>query len=102
MPILNTTKNTTIAKKARKCKSILSKTIGLMFSKKSDKALIFTYEKEQLIPIHMFFVFYPIDLIYLNKNKKVVEIRESIKPFQLYHGHKLCLRFSEKHNQLSQ
>ena len=32
----------------------------------------------------MFFVFYPIDLIFLNKNKEVVELKRNLRPFSIY------------------
>ena len=32
----------------------------------------------------MFFVFYPIDVLFLNKNKIVVEMKENFKPFTFY------------------
>ena len=32
----------------------------------------------------MFFVFYPIDVLFLDKNKKIVEIKENFKPFTLH------------------
>lgn len=31
--------------------------------------------------IHMLFVFFPIDVVWLDKNKKVVDKRENVKPF---------------------
>ncbi|MFH2027877.1 MAG: DUF192 domain-containing protein [Nanoarchaeota archaeon] len=84
MPIKNNTKNTIISDNFKICTSIISKTIGLMFSKKNDISLIFYFRKETMIPIHMLFVFYPIDLLYLDKNKKVIEIKENLKPFSFY------------------
>ena len=81
----NKSKKTTLAKRVRRCTTILSKTIGLMFSKKIDcKALIFIFKKEKIIPLHNIFVFYPIDIIFLNKNKDVIEIKENFKPFRFY------------------
>ena len=63
----------------------VSKYIGLMFSKKNKElALVFEFKKEQIIPIHMFFVFFPIDLIFLDKHKKVVELKEDLRPFNFY------------------
>lgn len=53
-----------------------------MFSK--QKNLIFPFNKEKIIPLHMWFVFYPIDVIYLDKNKKIVEIKENFKPFSYF------------------
>ena len=32
----------------------------------------------------MFFVFFSIDLFYLNKNKEVIEIKKDLKPFTFY------------------
>jgi len=64
------------------CKSNFSKTIGLMFSKK--KNLLFEFNKEQKIPLHNFFVFYSINLVFLDKNKKVIEIKKNFKPFTFY------------------
>jgi len=55
-----------------------------MFSKKPDKALIFDFKKEKIISLHMLFVFYPIDVIFLNKDKKVVEIKGNFRPFRFY------------------
>jgi len=64
------------------CKSILSKAHGLMFSKK--KNLIFIFDEEQRIGLHMFFVFFPIDVLFLDENKKIIEIKENFKPFTFY------------------
>ena len=36
----------------------------------------------------MFFVFYPIDVLFLDKNKIVVEIKENFKPFTFYNPKK--------------
>ena len=83
--IKNKTKDTIIAKTAKSCNNELSKATGLMFSKRnSDLGLIFPFKKDISISIHMLFVFYPIDLIYLDKDKKIIEIKENIKPWQFY------------------
>ena len=31
----------------------------------------------------MFFFFYSIDILFLNKNKKVVQLKENFKPFRI-------------------
>lgn len=72
-----------LAKKAKPCKSIFSKSLGLMFSKK-NKTLVFIFKKEKIVPLHMFFVFYPIDVLFLDKYKKVIEIKENFMPFTSY------------------
>jgi uncharacterized protein len=83
MYIINATKKALLAKKAKARRNIFSQSIGLMFSIK-PKALIFVFREEKIIPLHMFFVFYPIDVLFLNKNKNVVEIKENFKPFSFY------------------
>ena len=80
--IKNLTKNVEICKDEKHCETLLSKSIGLMFSKK--KTLVFHFNKEQLIPLHMWFVFYPIDVYYLNKDKVVIEAKKCFKPFTIH------------------
>jgi uncharacterized protein len=85
MPIKNETKKKVLTKKAKFCKTILSKSIGLMFhSKLKDNALIFVYEKESKVSLHMAFVFFPIDVMYLDENKRVIELKKGFKPFTVY------------------
>jgi uncharacterized membrane protein (UPF0127 family) len=60
---------------------------GLMFRSKEsckDKAFIFHLNPKRKYSITMWFVFFPLDLIFLDKNKKVVEIKNDIKPFTIY------------------
>jgi len=78
----NKTRNVILAKKVYFCKNIFSKSLGLMFSKK--KTLIFVNKKEEFMPLHMCFVFYPIDVLFLDKDKNVVEIKRNFKPFSFY------------------
>jgi uncharacterized membrane protein (UPF0127 family) len=83
--IKNITKKTILVNNSKIIKSDLRKAIGLMFSRKlKDNALVFVFNYESLIPLHMFFVFYPIDVLFLDKNRKVVDIKENFKPFTLY------------------
>ena len=82
MDIKNTTKKILLAKNAKICKNIFSKSLGLIFSK--PKSLIFIFKEEKINPLHMFFVFYPIDVLFLNKNKIVVELTENFRPFAFY------------------
>ncbi|MDK2849426.1 MAG: uncharacterized protein PWP03_836 [Candidatus Woesearchaeota archaeon] len=57
---------------------------GLMFTFKMKHPLVFAFNKERRVPLHMFFVFYPIDVIYLDSKKTVVEMKENFKPFTKY------------------
>ena len=84
MQIKNITKNRIIAANFKLCGDNYSKFIGLMFSKQKNKVLIFKFKKEKNISLHMFFVFYPIDVLFLDKNRIVVDKKENFKPFALY------------------
>jgi len=53
-----------------------------MFSKKRN--LVFVFEHEQRVSLHMFFVFFPIDVLFLDHKKKIVEIKTQFKPFTFY------------------
>jgi uncharacterized membrane protein (UPF0127 family) len=86
MKITNITKKKVLAGESRRCESITSKAIGLMFSRRNaDFGLIFAFKREAKASLHMFFVFYPIDVIFLDKNLKIVEIKEDFRPFTTYH-----------------
>lgn len=80
-------KNKIIAKKEVFCTSVISKTIGLMFHRKpKDTGYIFIFNKEEnpvKIAIHNMFVFFSIDVIYLDSHKKIVDMCEHFKPFSL-------------------
>ncbi|HLC86635.1 MAG TPA: DUF192 domain-containing protein [Candidatus Nanoarchaeia archaeon] len=66
------------------CNSLFSHFLGLMFKFPKNDGLLFVFEKEQKVALHMFFVFFSIDIIYINKKKEVVRIRRKIKPFTPY------------------
>lgn len=81
--VKNITKKTTLSSNAIICKSAFSKARGLMLSF-APKTLIFEFRRECLVPLHMCFVLFPIDVIFLDKNKKVVEIKENFRPWTFY------------------
>ncbi|MEM4260666.1 MAG: DUF192 domain-containing protein [Candidatus Woesearchaeota archaeon] len=87
--IRNITKKTVISQKESHLITGLQKAKGLMFSIK-PKTLIFHFEVSQKILLHMLFVFFSIDLILLDKNKKVIELKENFFPFTFYKSKKKC------------
>ena len=91
MLIRNETKNRIIENNAKLCDDMFSKFIGLMFSKEQKKALMFRFNKEKKISLHMFFVFYPIDVLFLDKNKIVVDKKENFKPFTFCKSNKKAM-----------
>jgi uncharacterized membrane protein (UPF0127 family) len=81
------------------CRSWFSKAKGLMFSKK--KNLIFVFNKEKKIGLHMFFVFFQIDILFLDKNKRIIEIKKNFRPFSFYTSKnkvKYVVELTEKNN----
>ena len=81
--IRNLTRKTILAKSHTVCSSPFSKALGLMFSHK-PRALVFPFSATARISLHMFFVFFPIDLVFLDSKEIVVEIKENFKPFTFY------------------
>ena len=55
-----------------------------MFRTKIKKPLVFVFKKEKIVTLHMLFVFFPIDVLFLDKNKKVVELKADFRPFTFY------------------
>lgn len=83
--IRNKTRDTVLAKKVTICNTLLSRTRGLMFHAplKKDEAFLFTFPQQRKVWIHMLFVFFPIDQVFLDEKGKVVHLVESARPFQL-------------------
>ncbi len=83
--IENTSKKTVLAKNKRYCKNDLQKASGLMFTrKKKDFGLVFFFKKPIVMSLQMWFVFYPIDVIFLDDKCTVIEIKENFQPFRFY------------------
>lgn len=83
--IKNLTKKTLICPSEKVCRSISSKAKGLMFSRKIvDCSLIFVFDRSQKADLHMMFVFFPIDVLFLNSEKEVLELKERFLPFTYY------------------
>ncbi len=84
MAIKNISKKTVLCETHKVCRSFFSKAHGLMFSKNFFIPLVFIFAKEQIVPLHMWFVFFPIDVLFLDAHKHVVEIKEGFKPWTMY------------------
>lgn len=46
--------------------------------------LVMVFPEERKISLHMFFVFYPITVLIVDKKGKVVEIKENFRPFTFW------------------
>jgi uncharacterized membrane protein (UPF0127 family) len=81
----NNTRKAILARDVELCGDILEKATGLMFRRKlDDKAMVFVFDKERTIGLHMLFVFQSIDVLWLDKDKRIVELKEDFKPFTAY------------------
>ncbi len=85
--LLNESRKEIIINETRNADSFWKKLKGLMFEGRGNfnYALIFELPEESklMASIHMLFVFFPIDIVYLDKNKSIVEIKKGLKPFSL-------------------
>ena len=88
MTLINTTKNKAIIERTLIAGSFFSQLKGLMFEEKKnfDYALVFPLLTEGRFSasIHCLFVFFPIDVIFLDRGKKVVDIKKGVAPFTLF------------------
>lgn len=76
--------NKLISKEHKKAVTSFQKMLGLMFKTKVKKPLLFIFKKEDIVSLHMLFVFTPIDVIFMNKNKIIVELKQHFLPFTFY------------------
>jgi uncharacterized protein len=70
----------------RYCKSVVSQTVGLMFRSKQN--LVMKFPTERRVSLHMFFVFFPIDVLVVDSSMKIVEIKKNFKPFTVWNSSK--------------
>lgn len=77
--------NVILADKVKRYTDIFSKSKGLRFAKplRKGQAIILESAKESTMEttLDMFFVFFPIDVLWLNQEKEVVDIKRDVKPF---------------------
>ena len=71
----NVTKKRSIVKKVTIWYTLLPKIRGLMLRREiHDEGFVLAWRSEGIHGIHMWFVFFPIDILFLDKEKKVVEL----------------------------
>jgi uncharacterized protein len=90
--------NKVVASKIVYCDDFLSQGTGLTFRTKSsvdNKAWLFRFKKSRKVSITMFFVFFPIDVVFLDKNNRIVELKENFRPFQNYTSKEKIISFIE-------
>jgi uncharacterized membrane protein (UPF0127 family) len=81
MVVKNISRNTLLAEKCILARTFFSRLLGLQFKKNlpSGCGLLITPCKS----IHTFFMRFPIDAVFVDKNNTVLHIREGIKPWRV-------------------
>lgn len=76
----------TLAMEVEMMDSFWSRFRGLMFRRKFEEgeALLFEFPRPRKFRIHTFFVFFPIDLIYLDGNWEVIDVKKGLSPWSTY------------------
>ncbi len=89
--LFNKTKNKEVIAEIRHAKNFSSKLKGLMFKKKFDYGLVFYLREKsrRRASIHMMFVFTPIDVVYLDENRIVVDKVEWLRPWTINYTPKM-------------
>src|SRR3989339_1084105 len=73
----------TICQNAKLCDGWISRLVGLMFSNPSAAILKANRESINGTSIHTFFMRFPIDVIWLNENLEIVDLRKNVRPYQV-------------------
>ncbi len=84
MALVNTTKDESLHSRVKICSNVFCMSIGLLGTLSCDKALVFSFSKERKPTFHMFFMLYSIDILFLDSEKRVVDVKEDFKPFTVY------------------
>jgi uncharacterized protein len=61
--------------------TFLKRMVGLMFRKGLTGALVFDMGRETYDGIHMLFVRFPIDVVFLGPDKMIVDLKPDVKPW---------------------
>jgi uncharacterized membrane protein (UPF0127 family) len=86
MQLANRTTGETVAHEIKVADSFWTRFRGLMLRRRlpEGEGMLFKFNNPGRHSIHMFFMRFPIDLVYLNSDFIVVELKERIKPWRIY------------------
>lgn len=88
--ITNVTRGTTVADRCRVASSARDRTVGLLATPAPGEPLLI----ERSPSIHMFFMRYPIDVVFVDKRSRVTTVVLGLKPWRVVwwaHGARDCL-----------
>ncbi len=83
--IINKTKDTILAKEIKIADNSGKRARGLMFrdSLPENQALLMVFPRKGNHKIWMFGMKFPLDLVFLDSSKRVIEIHENVRPMNL-------------------
>ena len=84
--IRNLRTGTIISKKELHCRNLFLLALGLRFRK--PQVAVLHLPKLQRAPLDMWFVFFPIDVLFLDDRMQVVEIKRGLQPWQSFTSRK--------------
>ena len=79
MKVLNQTRNTILTEDLKIAKSFIDQSLGLYKYKKPTALMLTTH-----FGIHSLFMKYPIDIVILDNQNKVVALKESMQPNEMF------------------
>lgn len=87
--LINKTRKKILTKNIKICKNIFSMGFGLMLRSKNsvkDKAWIFVFSRTGRLSLSIttHFMLFPIDIIFLDSKKKIIDVKENLKPWKCY------------------
>jgi uncharacterized membrane protein (UPF0127 family) len=77
--ITNATRQTTLADRCRVASSTRDRTVGLLATPAPGEPLLI----ERSPSIHMFFMRYPIDVVFFDRNQRVTKVVADLKPWRV-------------------
>ena len=66
---------------AKLCNNLFTRALGLLFTYKKSALLVSPIESKYQTSIHTFFMLNSIDVVWLDKNKNIIEVK-TMKPFR--------------------
>jgi len=86
MRLINKTTGEVLANRVELADTFWRRFRGLMFRRnfRRGQALLFKLSKPSRYGVHMFFVRFPIDLLYLNSKFSVVDMRQTLGPWRIH------------------
>jgi uncharacterized membrane protein (UPF0127 family) len=77
--VTNATRHTTLAGRCRVASSARDRTVGLLATPPPGEPLLI----EKSPSIHMFFMRYPIDVVFLDRKQRVTKVVPGLKPWRV-------------------